>query len=317
MMSNSTTTPDKCLHPIFSSFSNFSGSVSFLCSLISQIPQLIETYNDKTVEGISPILLLGWLMGDITSLTGAIITGQLAFQIMLAIYFLINDLFICSQYYYYGILYDNKLATVGHEHKDISAINSHNTLGSGHSTSNNIITTSASAKKKGKGKLFLGIFSSFFTKSNGMPILIGASNITKNNSNNTVKTIGLICSWLGGLFYLSARIPQLIKNYRRKSTDGLSPFLFMSTIVHNLTYTLSIFTSCEFIQSVSKCAFVMNELPFILGSAGTLLFDFIYIYQHFVLYAEDNRIRHEEEEEEEERLLRQEYDSSENTPLLN
>ena len=54
-------------------------------------PQIIETYRDKSVDGLSPYFLLAWLCGDITSLIGAKLTGQLLFQILLAIYFLLND----------------------------------------------------------------------------------------------------------------------------------------------------------------------------------------------------------------------------------
>lgn len=106
-----------CSSTIWPSVSAAAGSVSFITSFIAQIPQLIETYKDKTVEGLSPIFLLAWLFGDITSLIGALLTHQLPFQIILALYFMANDMFICGQYYYYGILHQNKLATPGHESK--------------------------------------------------------------------------------------------------------------------------------------------------------------------------------------------------------
>ena len=94
----------------------------------------------------------------------------------------------------------------------------------------------------------------------------------------------------------AAIIPQLIKNYQRKSTDGISPFLFGITLLCNVTYNVSIFTSCNFIESVDKVAFFENALPFIWGSAGTIIFDLIYFYQYYVLYSDDTKLRQIERE---------------------
>jgi len=69
--------------------------------------------------------------------------------------------------------------------------------------------------------------------------------------------------------------------------------MFYCTIFHNILYAVSIFSSCEFIDNTNKIEFFKKELPFLLGSIGTLLWDFIYLYQHFVLYADDKRIRDE------------------------
>ncbi|KAL2710218.1 putative vacuolar amino acid transporter YPQ2 [Kluyveromyces marxianus] len=124
---------------------------------------------------------------------------------------------------------------------------------------------------------------------------ISVSNTTPEEPHTSIP--GQVFSWVGAMAYFYARIPQLIKNYRRKSTDGLSPLLFVCTLLANVTYTLSIFTSCSFLTSDDKHEFVMNALPFIVGSAGTIVFDFTYFYQHYVLYADDNIIRRLESDE--------------------
>ena len=260
-------------NPNLSHISSASGGIAFLLSLISQFPQLIETYNDKSVEGISPFLLGSWLLGDITSVIGAILTNQLPFQILLAIYFLSNDLIICGQYYYYGIHYKNKLATAGHQHLNHQ---------SSHVSSKN---------KFGKiGVLILGLFT---RTSNAASILNMENSISAVENTDRMFKIGLAMSWFSGIFYFTSRIPQLYKFYKRKSTDGLSPYMFYCTIFHNILYAVSIFSSFEFIDKTNKYEFFKKELPFLLGSIGTLLWDFIYLYQHFVLYADDKRIRDE------------------------
>ncbi|SCU77839.1 LADA_0A02476g1_1 [Lachancea dasiensis] len=267
-----------CSHSILPHVSTISGSVSFLSSFIAQIPQVLETYEDKTVEGLSPYFLLAWLLGDITSLAGAVLTKQLPFQIILALYFLTNDIFICGQYYYYGVLHENKLATPGHEHKDAEE-----RMAAVRSRTSDVSINAALNRRS----WFAGILC-MITGANGSPISVG---IDSKGGSNFSEQAGTVLAWIGALCYVGARIPQLLKNYQRKSTDGLSPFLFINTLLANTTYNLSIFTSCEYLESLDKWDFVMREMPFIVGSAGTVLFDLTYFYQHYILYSEDMRLR--------------------------
>ncbi|XBW36636.1 hypothetical protein QEN19_002208 [Hanseniaspora menglaensis] len=281
-------------NPNLSYISTASGGIAFLLSLVSQFPQLIETYNDKSVEGVSPILLACWLLGDITSVFGAVMTHQLPFQILLALYFLSNDLIICGQYYYYGILYQNKLATAGHQHLIQVSKTRSNSFQETEETEEIVANT---INRSNIFKKSLVIVLGLFTRgSNAMTILYQMENAETNISmkaNMDLFQIGLALSWMSGLFYFFSRIPQLLKFYKRKSTDGLSPYMFYCTIFHNILYAVSIFSSCEFIDNDKKLIFFKKELPFLLGSIGTLIWDFIYLYQHFVLYRDDMKIREE------------------------
>lgn len=328
-------TSTECIKSYWPLISEISGTISFLGSFVSLFPQIIETYRDKSVAGLSPYFLLCWLCGDITSLTGAIMTHQLQFQIILAIYFLLNDSFVCGQYYYYGIMYKNSLATVGHEpvavlsnlpdnedHNsrtittedleslidnghdgDIERTVSRGTSGSNRSRRDLLIAAVTIAKQ-------VNLTSAMTDTPLSSPLPYGGHNNGNNHNHNS----GIVLSWLGALFYISGRIPQLIKNYQRKSTDGLSPLLFATTLLCNITYCISIFTSCKFIDSNDKWQFFNNALPFIIGSAGTIIFDLIYFYQYYVLYSSDTKLRAIERE-----IYQEEEESSEeneDTPLL-
>lgn len=337
---------------LWSIISNINGSISFCASFISLFPQIIETYHDKTVAGLSPYFLLCWLLGDITSLIGALLTNQLIFQILLAVYFLLNDLFVCGQYYYYGIIHKNKLATMGHEaipvlsqvsNSSISNKNNNKNNDNNHSSSqlmpqeNTTDTreTTTNSNTMGNAQLLAGLITvasntvsmatamrfkdtNAIAPSSSSLLLLsqlnpmsGDNNNNNNNHNsnnnyngnnnskhiihkiiyNDPTSIGLILSWIGASFYVGARIPQLIKNYQRKSTDGLSPFLFATTLLGNVTYDISILTSLSFIHCDDKIEFLKRAAPFIFGSAGTIIFDLIYFYQYYVLYAEDVKLR--------------------------
>lgn len=291
-----------CARSLWPFISNINGSVSFLSSFVSLFPQIIETYKDKTVEGLSPLFLMCWLCGDITSLIGALMTGQLKFQIALAIYFLFNDLFVCCQYYYYGVLHENKLATVGHE--TVPVISSLIDDGIITVDENGLQNTDSRPETNMEGSRLSN--SSIYSGSRATRSLLANALVSVKSSNaqqilsslqvppnapypghTSRGQMGVTLSWLGASFYVGARIPQLIKNYQRKSTDGLSPFLFATTLLGNITYNISIFTSCNFLDTEDKMAFIFNELPFIFGSAGTVAFDLIYFYQYYVLYSRD------------------------------
>ncbi|GMF52064.1 unnamed protein product [[Candida] boidinii] len=101
----------------------------------------------------------------------------------------------------------------------------------------------------------------------------------KDGSSSPSYKLGRIIAWCCTFIYLSSRIPQLYKNYQRKSVSGINCILFASAVIGNLTYTLSILSSSDFIYNSNKLKFFLNELPYILGSSGTIIFDLIYFYQ--------------------------------------
>ena len=245
------------------------------------------------------------LCGDITSLIGAKLTGQLLFQILLAVYFLFNDSFVCGQYYYYGVLYENKLATIGHEPKPLLPELVEN--GELLREEEEMIQDGSSAESPRSNRRRSAITAALalahtISRASAYPLNVGSVQLQVappgDGFPNSGKAgeLGTILSWIGASFYVGARIPQLIKNYNRKSTDGLSPFLFATTLLCNITYNVSIFTSCHFLTSQNKREFIMKELPFIFGSAGTIVFDLAYFYQYYILYATDMQLRELERE---------------------
>jgi len=89
--------------------------------------------------------------------------------------------------------------------------------------------------------------------------------------------IGYGIGWGSAACYLGSRLPQIYKNFTRKSTEGLSPVMFTMAVMGNITYALGIF-----LYSVEK-DYIMQRIPWILGSVGTLCFDATTLTQ-FVLY---------------------------------
>ncbi|KAM0561148.1 hypothetical protein ACHAPJ_003652 [Fusarium lateritium] len=97
-----------------------------------------------------------------------------------------------------------------------------------------------------------------------------------------IELAGLILGYFSAVLYLCARIPQIIKNYREKSCEGLALLFFMLSMSGNLTYGISLVA-----YSQDK-KYLLNALPWLLGSLGTIAEDVI-IFIQFRLYSNNER----------------------------
>ncbi|CUM64991.1 uncharacterized protein PRCAT00002609001 [Priceomyces carsonii] len=246
----------------------------------------------------------------------------LKFQVYLSLFFLTNDVILCLQYYYYNSVYPKKYGAVEYLEENTYTLNQSldllNVLESrdintnGASDSNPLSASSTSeihirAHANKSDDNTLSLVSSLNS---------GYNSVDDNkNRNNTAKAIsiatmfnmggaaaaaeydidssqmslfmlaqnlGVLLAWGCTAVYISSRLPQLYKNYKTKSVEGISPLLFGSALIGNLTYTLSILTSCDFIFDTTKKLFLLAELPYILGSSGTVIFDIAYFYQRHI-----------------------------------
>jgi len=97
-----------------------------------------------------------------------------------------------------------------------------------------------------------------------------------------IRAIGDVFAWTSGMIYLCSRVPQILKNYQRKSVEGLSFFMFFCAIMGNLLYALGI------LLRATQWSDITNSLPFLVGSIGTITFDMVILGQ-FCLYSYRNR----------------------------
>lgn len=111
---------------------------------------------------------------------------------------------------------------------------------------------------------------------------------------------GQVFGYLCAIFYLGSRVPQLLLNYRRKSTEGVSLLFFLFACVGNLTYDMSIFAynprpSCELgakhcrpgEASAIYARYIAVNASWIAGSLGTLFLDGAIFVQFFLYKKED------------------------------
>ncbi|KAI9711737.1 MAG: hypothetical protein M1820_001881 [Bogoriella megaspora] len=146
----------------------------------------------------------------------------------------------------------------------------------------------------------------FITPNPSIPFAASLSSPTQHPSpsNPQAATLlaGKLLSWLSTLLYLGSRLPQLIKNARRRSTAGLSPALFLAAFFGNLFYSSSLLTNPSAwhdfpryggggwapAEGSCRAEWVLRATPFFLGAAGVLLLDAAVGVQ-FLIYGEGNR----------------------------
>ncbi|KAF9995668.1 hypothetical protein BGZ80_011474 [Entomortierella chlamydospora] len=107
--------------------------------------------------------------------------------------------------------------------------------------------------------------------------LSGQSNPGPTDSDGKYEWLGSALGWCSAMLYLGSRIPQIYKNWRLQSCEGLSIFMFVFSVLGNVTYVASIL-----LNSMDH-DYLIKNMPWCLGSGGTLIFDFM-IFGQFYLY---------------------------------
>ncbi|TFY72684.1 hypothetical protein EVG20_g350 [Dentipellis fragilis] len=97
------------------------------------------------------------------------------------------------------------------------------------------------------------------------------------------RIIGRIFAWSCTTLYLTSRLPQIWKNFVRKSVEGLSMYLFVFAFLGNFFYVLSILSSPKiYLPPDEASAYINESIPYLLGSGGTLMFDVTIVMQSFI-----------------------------------
>ena len=232
------------------------------------MPQLWENYKRKEAECLSPAFMLIWLGGDVFGLIGGYLLGYSATVIATSIYFCVNDVFMLAQMFYYTKIYKgDRLPTA--------------------------TTTPTSAAKPVFAVMLLAsgalswatTGSSSASSSIGRTLLTTAENLCSPNVDIPKATFiaGSIISWVSGFLYFISRIPQVYHNYKNKSCEGLSIAMFVLAIFANTAFGFQFIAKRVIAahrgNTMDVTEFVATDLPFIIGSLGTLVYDFIIVYQ--------------------------------------
>ncbi|KAK1248815.1 hypothetical protein MKX08_007035 [Trichoderma sp. CBMAI-0020] len=282
--------------PLHQAISGIFGSISMAAWICVILPQMIVNYRAKSADGLSITFLAVWMLGDATNLIGGLLTNLAPTAVALAMYFCVADFLLISQCLYYNAVNARRAALAAEENEEAPL------LGERHAAHRHSVSSEDGGKIGPAGDELLersswmsntasliGVYVAGFigwylsykagAYKEADPVVFNAA---MQASPDLLEKIGIILGYFSAVCYLCARVPQIIKNYREKSCEGLSILFFMLSLTGNLTYAVSIVAYSQ------ERKYIINTIPWLIGSLGTVVEDGT-IFVQFRLYANNRR----------------------------
>ncbi|KAI3343639.1 PQ loop repeat-domain-containing protein [Ustulina deusta] len=304
--------------------SGICGSISIAAWVVVFSPQIIENFRRSSADGLSVQFIIAWLLGDVFNVLGAVFQGVLPTMLILAIYYTIADIVLLGQCFYYK----------GFTWKDDAALPAPKPSNNGHATDAPTERTGllsdyfSDRERRGSGWSHLSPAVPLMPEQLSTPLptptkrqtflwnsvavlMVCAAGVlgwflsrgytsrpstTPADELPALDLYGQIFGWLCAVLYLGSRLPQLLLNFRRKSTEGVSVLFFLFACLGNLTYVLSILAYDPVCRD-AKCQpgeqsriygrYMLINASWLAGSLGTLLLD-LCIFAQFFIYDQDD-----------------------------
>ncbi|ORY92265.1 PQ loop repeat-domain-containing protein [Syncephalastrum racemosum] len=250
-----------------------SGYLSIVCWIIVFAPQLWVNYNRKNGDGLSMTFLVIWLAGDLFNLAGVILQDLLPTMFLLALWYTVADMGLIWQVLYYRRSI--------HRHPSLledTLIDEHAPLLSPQGIHSDASEDHPKKTKRCASNLIALVIIGVTTIGSCWAYLAirNSHPDSADEPNEDMKVLPQVLGWTSAVLYVGSRIPQIVKNAKQKSTEGLSFGMFVCAVLGNVFFTMSIF-----LRSVDPYYLLIN-LSWIVGSVGTLVFDFLIFIQFFV-----------------------------------
>ncbi|XP_048374971.1 lysosomal amino acid transporter 1 homolog [Sphaerodactylus townsendi] len=240
------------------------GLVSIVCFAAAAFPQYYQACKTGIMDqGLSIFFLLGWLGGDLLNFIGSVLADQLPLQVYTAIYYVLADLVMISLYLYYKIKNQNRSLSA-----PINAVFAIILLGT-------VSTTSLLGRPRPHSSEGTRLFQ-------GRMLLSIETDERGWEPFTQKEIIGFVIGSISSLLYLLSRVPQIHKNFKRKSTSGISYSLFALVMLGNTFYGTSVLLKNPD-RGQSEGSYIVHHLPWLIGSLGVLSLD-IFISFQFLAY---------------------------------
>ncbi|XP_026102652.1 lysosomal amino acid transporter 1 homolog isoform X2 [Carassius auratus] len=257
------------------------GLLSIVCFMVSSLPQYYSSCKTGNMDSALSIwFLLFWLAGDSCNLIGSFLADQLPLQKYTAVYYVLADLLMLSMYYYYKLKNRGSRASNGALLNTVSMLC---LLG----ITSSLISVPRSALEDQRSVRF-----------KARALLAVEEDSGSVQPFDTKEIIGFVFGSVSSVLYLCSRLPQMYTNFQRKSTEGVSFFLFALVILGNTTYGISVLLKNPD-PGQGEASYVIHHLPWLIGSLGTLSLDLIISVQ-FMMYSKSPRDSADGDEDEDE-----------------
>lgn len=246
------------------------GGISNGLWLFVFIPQLYKNYKTKNGNALSLLLLFCLIFGDIFSVVSALTKGLNLVIVYSAVYHIVLDIIVISQILYYRTKCNSiQITSISTDIVDETQpllINEYDTEDDSDINYPFLYLS--------LGEFVFLITSSVFT------IIISILIALLPNGDITMFMADVL-GWLATMIFISARIPQILLNFQRKSTKGLSLLSFIIINIANLCFLLSILIILYDIPESEYLNYIKYNLQWIVGSGSTSLFDAVIFYQFY------------------------------------
>ncbi|KAJ1893487.1 putative vacuolar membrane transporter for cationic amino acids [Kickxella alabastrina] len=251
--------------------SSFFGYTSILCWVVVLFPQIHLNYKRKSCDGISLTFYLMWSFGDLLNLVGAVMGNLIITAVLLPLYYILTDGIIIWQFYSYRNNHPRLDGELDGEADEESWLILHPSPDQSNCDNNEhaIFSTICCPHSAliGAGLLLAGGFALYYCSA----YLDWFAHVDLRWA------VGQLCGYISAVVYLGAYIPQLVKNYRTKSTEGLSMLTFVLVILGNVTYCLSILT----LQRPTR-EYLEKYAAWLLGASSTIWLELGILYQFYI-----------------------------------
>ncbi|CAG8832462.1 38516_t:CDS:2, partial [Gigaspora margarita] len=205
--------------------SQITGYISLGCWMMVGFPQLYENHKRKSGDAVALTFIFTWLFGDLFNLIGVILQNLLLTMILIAIFLCAVDAAIILQTFYYRFTRTHHLDDPLQPQQQVRY-------------------TSQRDVYRFRVKEFFEILGELFGVCVAGVVVYYVASLFQNNENNDedyqmeMRLLPKIFGWISTLLYLGARIPQIIRNHKSRSTEGLSLSMFCFSVMGTVTYIL-------------------------------------------------------------------------------
>ncbi|KAJ3476915.1 hypothetical protein NLG97_g8984 [Lecanicillium saksenae] len=317
--------PTSTFHLDVEAISGICGSISIACWVVVFSPQIIQNFQRGNADALSIQFIIVWLLGDVFNIIGAVMQGVLPTMIILAIYYTLADIVLLLQCFYYrGFTWRDPAPAPKPDNRPnerTALLDGQERRGSDWTGLSPAVPHIGEASKEPRPAptviqtiLWNSLIVVMVCAAGVLGWFLGerAKGPRDNkpeHSNDTLEfnKIGQFFGYLCAIAYIASRMPQLILNYRRKTTDGLSMLFFLFACLGNITYVLSIFAfepkcgekRCKHGESGRIYGkYMLVNLSWLAGALVTLFMDFGVFAQYFIYKTNDDEPFTSEDEEE-------------------
>jgi uncharacterized protein with PQ loop repeat len=231
--------------------SNVFNIASMITWMFVFIPQILTNMKNKSASAISFYFLFCWLMGDLFSIQSASklnLNKVIVYNGWLHVVF---DVILISQWFYYNYqFYDN------------SNVSAETPLLLSYYQVNQ-----PKIIKQNEFLLICGVIFQFITH----------FSMNEYDSN----TLAVLVGWAATCVFFFSRIPQIYRNYTRKSVEGLSLMTFFLISIANNMFLTSVLVQIIDIDDDKKYKFLFDNLQWIVGILLSDAVDIIILFQFY------------------------------------